>query len=332
MRTKILIGILLLALGAAIGYFFSKYLFFDLRQKPLVAPSSGEESEQRPILPPFAVVIENAPEARPQSGLLEGDVVFETLTEGGITRYLAIFQNRRAERIGPVRSLRPYFLEWALGFGLPVAFSGGSKEALEKLSDQSLGAKAINEFFNERAFWRDPATSVPHNLFTSTKLLVDTFEQKDWGEPSPFVRGWDVKAKQSLASPVAVSEIFIDFSFEPFEVNYQFDSASNSYLRFLGNKPHLDQASGEQLRADNVVVLSTTSRLLDQKLLTIDLETLGSGRATIFRDGQVLQARWRKNSAAEPLRLVDADGTLVALNEGAIWIAVVDQSGNASWK
>ncbi len=331
MRTKILIGILILALGSAIGYFFGKYPFFDLRQKPAIALPSGEESEQPPILPPFAVVIENAPEARPQAGLAAADLVMETLAEGGITRYLAIYQSHSAERIGAVRSLRPYFLEWALGFGLPVAFSGGSKEALEKLEDQSLGVKALNEFFNERAFWRDSAKSVPHNLFTSTKLLTDTIKQKGWGEPL-LKRGWDTKPKKEIAGTVPAAEIFIDFSFGLFEVNYQFDSASNSYLRLQGGQAHTDQDSGEQIRADNVVVLYTTSRLLDQKLLTIDLETLGSGRATIFRDGQVLQARWRKNSVTEPLRLVDADGTLVALNEGSVWIAVVDQEGNVSWK
>jgi len=319
-------------LGIVIGYAI-RYPFFERGGSKNDLPAETPP----PAKPAYAVVIENAPvvqdperEARPQLGLGKAEVVIETLAEGGITRYLAIFQNEQAPKIGPVRSLRPYFLEWAMGFGTPIAFSGGSTEALSLLEAQGAGARALNEFFNEDTFYRDKSRAAPHNLFTSSALLGDAVAAKGWGTLQ-FVRGWDVKPRGAVPAEPVIREIFVDFSFGLFEADYRYDEQTNSYLRSLGGKAHLDEA-GTQLAVDNVVIIRTTSRLLDQKLLTLDIETFGSGQATIFRDGQVIQARWRKNSVSEPLRLIDADGTAVVLNEGKTWIAVVDQDGNVSWK
>jgi len=341
MTRKVVIAALAVVVsGVVIGYAV-RYPFFDFGKPTPQDPALEVALEVKSA---FAVVIENAPvvrdpegssdperEARPQWGLAEADVVFETLAEGGITRYMAIFETEEAKQIGPVRSLRPYFLDWALGFRVPFAFSGGSSEALARIENGADGEKAINEFFNEDTFWRDKSRGAPHNLFTSSGLMLDLLEGKGW-TGSSFTRGWRTKDRDPVAGTPAASQIFVDIGLGSFAVEYRYDQSIGSYGRFLGGQPHADAATGAQLNTDNVVVLETTSRLLDQKLLTLDIETFGSGKAYIFQGGGVLQARWQKNSLTEPLRLVDADGSLVALNKGKTWFAVLDQSGNVSWK
>lgn len=101
--------------------------------------------------PLLAISIDNDPAARPQSGLTAADVVVETLAEAGVTRFLAFFQSNEALLIGPVRSARPYFADWAYGQGAVLAHSGGSKEALEKIS-ATPDLRDANEFYNERSF------------------------------------------------------------------------------------------------------------------------------------------------------------------------------------
>ncbi len=326
-------GIFILLAGSLIGYWFvNRYPNFF---SPPV--SFQEEREANPPQPTdqkplFAIVIENAPESRPQSGLSLADLVIETVTEGGITRMLAFFQNLEAQTIGPVRSARPYFVDWALGFNAIFAYSGGSKEALEKIADLNDGIKAVNEFYYEKFFWRNINRNPPHNLFTSTALLSELAAKKGWETDDIREPAWEISTQSSSFSSATATEITINFSYNLFGVEYQYNPERNSYDRFLAGKPHVDAIGQKQISIKNVVVLYTTSSVIDRQLLTIDLETTGTGRAVIFRDGKVLHARWKKEKPESPLRLLEADDSLIKLNPGSIWFAVLDQQGSATWK
>ena len=115
-------------------------------------------------------MIENSEEARPQTGLDAAGIVFETVTEGGITRYAALYQENLPEEVGPVRSVRPYFVDWLMGFDTSVAHVGGSENALQMVEDRK--AKDINEFFNGDAFYRRNDRESPHDAYARTKNLV----------------------------------------------------------------------------------------------------------------------------------------------------------------
>lgn len=333
MRLKILIGFLFVAAGILIGYAL-RYPIFHFA-KPWQSPAS--ETQSSPNAPPksqpvVAVAVENLPEARPQYGLSLADFVMETVTEGGITRFLAFYGAKDASQIGPVRSARPYFLDWALGFDVPFAHSGGSKEALDRIKAGTGNIKDLDEFFNEKSFWRDPKKKPPHNLFTSTMLLRELLAKKGWTN-SAGTASWAIKKDNPTGEGGnPIKEISINFSSDPYALRYLYDSATNSYKRLLAGKPQIDALTNAPITAKNVVILYTTSTVIDPELLTIDLQTLGSERAMIFRDGGMLQARWKKDSPADPLKLLDADGSLVPLNGGPTWIEIIDQNGTASWK
>lgn len=117
-----------------------------------------------------AVMIENSPDARPQSGLAEADVVFEAVAEGGITRFIALYQNSRPSLIGPVRSLRAYYADWAAGFDPSVAHVGGSGDALTMIRSGNYGVD-IDQFFNAGAYWRANDRAAPHNVYTNFEKL-----------------------------------------------------------------------------------------------------------------------------------------------------------------
>lgn len=333
---KKLFLLILLALIVVVGY---KYLYpvFSLENRQSGQLSFERETEAQnfpPAGPLMAVSLDNHPDARPQFGLSLADMVFETVTEGGTTRMLALFRSRDALKIGPVRSARPYFIDWALGAGAVFAHSGGSREALEKLKILGGALKDVNEFYNEKYFWRDKTRTAPHNLFTSTALLAQLAEKKGWGldegkvDLSAAVRLERTKAEGSATT----TEILVDFSYPLFAAAYDYDPQRSVYKRSLGGSPDVDALNDEQITAANVVVLYTTSSVIDEKLLTVDLETLGSGRAVVFTGGGVRQARWQKADVDSPLSLIDADGSAVSLSPGATWIEVIDQTGTVVWK
>ena len=325
------LAVILLALAVIIGY---KYLYPIFHSRDFVTspqPSPHEEREETPKV--FAgIVIDNAPEARPQYGLSQASVVFETVAEGGITRVLAFYKrDDAATRIGPVRSARPYFVDWVYGIGAALAHSGGSKEGLAKITSLGSAFRDINEFSAEHYFWRDRAKPSPHNLFTSIELLKKYFDAKKWDTDGGQF-GWNVNAVKDLSTTATSTSIFVDFSYPQFAAKYEYDTSQDIYLRSLGGKPALDALDKSQIKANNVVVLYTTSTIIDKNLLTIDLATSGFGRAVIFRSGKTFQARWRKTAASAPLELLDADGTRITLLPGQTWFEVIDQHGTALWE
>ena len=318
MKSKIFFGLLLLALGTGVGYALAHYPIFDFFHPASQAVKAPPEV----IKPLLAVSIDNSPEARSQAGLQDADVVIETLAEGGITRFLAFFESHEAEKIGPVRSARPYFVDWALGEGAILAHSGGSKEALDEI-DSSTDLKDVNEFYNEKFFWRDQTKTAPHNLLTSTELLGKLAEKKGWAADQ-HNWGWDTDSRQTALTANQIAKIAVNFSYAPYAVTFRYNPADNTSERVQDGSP--------QIAAKNLVVLYTDSTVIDKNLLTIALRTTGSDKAVVFRDGSLMQARWKKESAGGPLQLLDADGTKVALESGLTWIAVVDQHSSVSWK
>ena len=317
---KVFLGLIVIVVVGTIGYFFKDPIFDYFR--------SGQIPELSSEMPPttkqlFAVSIDNSPEARPQTGLAVADVVIETLAEGGVTRFLAFYSSASdspTEKIGPVRSARPYFVDWAFGQTAVLAHSGGSKEALEKIENTD-GLFDANEFYNEKYYWRDAKLRAPHNLFTSMKLLGELAEKKNW-ETDPLLQFLPTGGGGKVGG--IASNISVDFSYAPYAVAFNYNSDSRVYER--------KQSGSPKIFPKNVVVMYTDSTVIDKSLLTIDLRTTGSGKAVVFRGGSVQQVRWKKEGATAPLQLLDADGTGVVLAPGLTWFVVLDQAGSASWK
>lgn len=283
---------------------------------PLTGIQVAPEVAARPAT---AIMIENSMDARPQSSLHEAGVVFEAIAEGGITRFLALYQETNPQYIGPVRSLRPYYIDLAAPFDAGIAHVGGSPEALAQIRG---GGKDLDQFFNAGAYWRIPSRRAPHNMYTSFERLDALNKAK--GYTNSKYTSWPRKEDKPLPAPNAKS-INVAISSVNYNSRYDYDPATNSYLRSQAGRPHISTSSeadgaGQQLRPKNVVVL-VVPYSLSGKYSVYGVN--GSGTAFIFQDGGVTQANWSKAGRAEQFSFTDAAGQPVALNAGQTWVALV---------
>ncbi len=304
----ILIG---LAVGAyAFGFFDKKVERND--DKPIIYRSqlTGVETEkdlaERPVL---GVMIENSNEARPQTGLDSAGIVFETVAEGGITRYLALFQEDQPAEVGPVRSIRSYFLNWAMGFDASIAHVGGSADALALVDERN--AKSLNQFQYPAPYHRVTNRVAPHNMYASTDDLRDL--QKELGyNKSSFT---DIpRSDDSPSAQPNAEKITINFSSSPYLVEFRYDQPTNSYTRYLAGKPHIDAETNQPITVKNVIVL---------KMPTNQIEALGEGEALIFKNGTVQSGEWKQTSYKQRIQLTDIQGSQIPLNRGDSWFAGV---------
>lgn len=285
-------------------------------------PVTKEQSE----LPVTGVMIENSPDARPQSGLHKAGVVFEAIAEGGITRFLALFQEEQPDYIGPVRSVRPYYVDWLQGFDAAVAHVGGSAEALAKIKSE--GVRDLDQFANSGPYKRVSNRYAPHNMYSSLAGLTDLSKSKGWTK-STF-EGFPRKPEAASAAPTART-IDIKVSSALYNVHYDYDAATNSYKRVLGGKPHVDERSKEQISPKVVVGLVVPYSIHPDGLHSV-YRTIGSGTAYIFQDGLVSEATWEKTSAKSQITFKDATGKAVAINAGQTWFTATAVNTNVTYK
>lgn len=273
---------------------------------------------------PLAVVIENHPDARLQTeGLEKAKIVYEALAEGGITRYLAVFDPIGVAKIGPVRSARPYFIHWAEEFGGLFVHIGGSDEALAYLKNSS---KVLNvdENRGEQVIWRDQDYQRPHNAFTSTNDLYRKVMPLNWQKQitDSFFK---FKLKEYPAL-IPVQQINLDFSFPSYKVFWEYNPLKNNYIRHLGGKKQ------ESLTAKNIIVQVALTQLIEEdEKGRLDISVLGQGKAYYFLDGEALEGTWFKKDFGEKTVFYDAENQEMQFNKGVTWVEVIDSVSRLSY-
>lgn len=280
------------------------------------------EVNKRPVT---AVMIENSVDARPQSGLKDAGVVFEAVAEGGITRFVALFQDTQPDYIGPIRSIRPYYIDWFLPFDASIAHVGGSPKGLSDL--KSLNAKDLDQFANSGSYTRVTQRYAPHNVYTSIAKLNELEAKK--GFTSANFTGFERK-KEAPATTLTANVIDLKISSTNFNVHYDYEGASNSYKRSVGGKPHTDEKSGAQL-APKVVVAVVMQRGIDGDGQHTNYTTTGSGKVYVFQDGVVTEGTWSKASRSAQWTFVDANNKPLAFNPGQTWFSMVDTPGSVTY-
>lgn len=274
----------------------------------------------------FAVMVENHTEARPMSGPAKANLAFEFPVEGGITRYLLVFDaTTTVDSIGPVRSARPYFVDVADGLNAVYAHVGGSPEALDQIKNNK-SFRDLNEFWNGKYFWRSAKRSAPHNTYTKSELLLEAAAAKKFSE-GHFL-GWRYKEDypaESSTTTVRGSEDGPTVKYGgSYNVAWKFDKEANAYARREAGVMQKD-ADGTPVMAKNVVVLNTDGRVIDD-YGRLKIRTTGRGKAVVYRDGKSFEAQWRRSSG-EHFRFESTDGSDVLFNRGTTWIEVSLDSG-----
>ncbi|MBU0648528.1 DUF3048 domain-containing protein [Patescibacteria group bacterium] len=270
---------------------------------------------------PVAIMIENKIESRPASGLSRAGLVFEAPAEAGITRFLAVFDSRdEVAEIGPIRSARDYYLDWAAEFGALYVHCGGSPQALKTIPSYPI--YDLNEFYNALFFWRSAERTAPHNLYSNSELLNKAIEQKEVENKAAF-EAWRFKDDFPASIPQA-TKISIDFSIPQYKAVWVYTSDTNEYLRYHDNEAHEDK-DGTSITAKNIAIMVTQASVIDNEG-RLNLETLGKGKAWVFRDGGVLEATWQKIDPESRLRFYDVTGREIEFNRGTTWVEVARDS------
>ena len=295
-------------------------------------------------------MIENHQESRPQSGLSSADVVYEAVAEGGITRFMAVFYCGTAIgeiQLGPVRSARTYFLDFASEYGdfpLYVHVGGantpGPANALGQVADYGWVNKGndLNQFsIGFPVFWRDyerldHPVATEHTMYSTTQKLWGIASERDLKSTDKEGAKWDSnfeawEFKDGDPSGESVSPSFSFWGgYSDYDVSWEYDNQENNYKRANGGKPHMDLNNNEQIKASTVVlVFMRESRANDgyQGNLHLLYKNKGSGDALIFQDGQVIQGTWNKTERESRMIFEDKDGKEVKLNRGPIWIEIL---------
>jgi hypothetical protein len=274
-----------------------------------------------------AIMIENSPDARPQSGLKQAGIVYEAIAEGGITRFLTLHQQDKPQLIGPVRSVRQYYVDWLTPYQASVAHVGGSYAALQTVRNGSY--RDIDQFFNGSFYWRATDRYAPHNVYTSFAKLDALNAQK--GYTSSEFTGFSRVDGTPATTPNATS-IAINFSGPLFNTTYSYDKATNTYPRSEGGVAHMDREDG-QIAPNVVIAMKVNEATVFEDGYRQDITTTGSGQATIFQNGTATDVTWHKPTVAAPITFSDATGKDVPLVRGQTWIAAIPiGSGSVSWQ
>jgi hypothetical protein len=273
-----------------------------------------------------SVKVENSPDARPQTNLQRADVVYESVTEGGITRFNALFHSDAPDVVGPVRSARLSDTYIVPQYQALFSFSGASSSV--NAAVRSAGIENLSEDAGvTKPFTRSSNRPRPHNLY------LDVVEARAEGER----RGMDTQreitglqydtARVTQVLPPSVTRISIPFSTAN-NVEWTYDSDRRVYLRVNNRAPFNDAGTGEQVYARNVVVMWAQHRVATSNsagTVTYEIILAGSGKASVFRDGQRFDGTWEAGADAPP-RFIAEDGTPITLAPGNTWMQVVNTS------
>ena len=317
--------------------------------------------------PAFCVQTPNGTDGgRPQAGMDQAGVVFEAIAEAGITRFAAIYQNPSSAVIGPIRSLRLYYLQWDTPFDCTIVHAGGADDALAAV--RSGGYKDLTE--NYTYMYRGTTgTRRWNNLFTTAAYLLQMNADRGYGEshikgfarmtPEESLRNRvDTLATEKLEITEAADEdtsklaakvdaIKLRFGgWATFNMNYAYNATTNSYDRsyetgaahevYVCPESDLGEVNPESActlkqLSPAVVVAMVVQEKKAWDNYHEDITTVGSGDAYVFQNGYAIRGTWKKDSVAEQIKFYDTDGLEIKLAPGQTFVEAIPTYGSVDY-
>jgi hypothetical protein len=277
--------------------------------------------------PAVVVKMDNTPEARPQSGINEADIVYELIVEG-YTRYALVFHSQAPDPVGPVRSARSSDIELVSNLGRPIlAWSGGNPGVVGEVRGAADNGFLIDAMYGvSNDYYRDSARVMPHNLYTRVPGLFENFSPPDAGPPPPLF-SYRAAGAPYTGGAEPTSGIRVDFG-EGTDTEYVWDAERGGWDRFqvdgrhkLANSATVD-ANGVQVAPQNVVIL-----FLEYGVSSVDARSplaisTGSGEAMVLTDGKLVRGRWSRENPLMGWTLTDNSGNPIKLTPGRTWVGL----------
>ncbi|MDF1618180.1 DUF3048 domain-containing protein [Petrocella sp. FN5] len=277
---------------------------------------------------PVGIVISNIHNAIPQIGIEEADIIYETLVEGGITRLFAVYQDFTGEKIGPVRSARHYYLDFAFDFDAIFVHIGGSPQAYNAI--RNLRSPSLDGMSSGVAY-KDSSRRSPHSTYATKERIMKTWEQKGYRtdkDPS-FINKFDFSEEIKLMEPEKVEKVILDFSNYHYAW-FDYDPETMVYKRYqylnykkTGTGEHIDDGTGQQLTFDNIIIqLANIWTIKGDSAGRMDMNLLTEGEGYYLTRGEMVPITWIKKGHNEPTKYFDAKGEPLIMYPGKTWISV----------
>ena len=313
--------------GIAAGAFLIAFLFWWLGGSTIIGIKNEDQRPRASLTGlicdnynkrAIAVMMASDPIARPLSGIGQADIIVEMpVTPNGITRMMAIFQCEEPVEIGSIRSAREDFLSLVAGFGALYAHWGGEREALNKLNNGILDN--IDAMKNEgTVFYRKNSVPRPHNGFTTIELLEDKAEDLGYDLNDIFAGYLRTEEKPERNLNNMITEISVGYE-KPYDVEWTYDNALGVYKRIRGDEAEIDRNTGEQVKANVIVMMRTTSKVLSIDYISVD--TVGEGEAEFYQNGIRVSGTWK--NGVNGLKFYDSNNQEMKFVSGKMWIEIV---------
>lgn len=292
-------------------------------------PLTGNGTDNKPEERAVAVMINNHPLARQQSGLSQADVVYEVLAEGEVTRFLAIFQSEKPDNIGPVRSARDYYIDLAQGYRALYIAHGYSPDAQKMLAsgryDQLNGMQHDGTLFKRAGFRK-----APHNSYISFENIEKGAERQkyDMSVPPAPLEFMDAKEAEADLPGTPAPRVQVVYSgSKAFTNEYRYDENAGAYNRYSGGVQTEEYETKEPVRTENLLVAAAVHKVIDNKgRRAIDFSS--GGKAILFQKGKAKELEWRN---VEGRILPYENGAPAKLIPGKTWISIVPSLNSISY-
>lgn len=285
---------------------------------------------------PIAVMVENSPGARPQTGLMEADIIYEAMAEGSITRFMCLFNDNTPQKVGPVRSARLYYInlarEWDAAyvhFGGPSMSDKPSYVYGSDSSDIKLRIDGIKGKYSN-LFWRDSARKAPHNAYIDLRSVSKIYNYTPKERTYKFQ--FDANASNSGNTVDTIGVPFVsgkkDF------VEFRYNKATDKFERYMSGTPFMvntvtrddngkETSKSSIMQVQNVIIQYAKTYTLQNDVKGRRMvDTVGSGKAVYFVGGKQLTGTWKRDSKDTSTQYLLDDGSSVTLKPGNTWVCL----------
>ena len=289
-----------------------------------------EVTKEERNMRPYAIMTENTKDAIPQYGLNSASIIYECPVEGGITRLMAIYENLgNMEKVGNVRSCRPYYVYFAAEYDAIYTHFGESTEGADALAKKL--TPEINGMSSKggKSFYRTSDRKAPHNAYTSAaglaegaqRLGIDTTYNADEHKHFTFATKGKENKLEDGASANKVSLYF--FNNKPY---FTYDASTGLYVRHQFGNDHIDKVDGKTITVKNIILENVSSAKFSADKGTLNLGVVGSGTGKFITNGKVIDITWKKDSDKAVTHYYDKSGKEIVLNPGKTWISVIENN------
>jgi hypothetical protein len=299
---------------------------------PNINPLTGLVVDDPEVLNrrPLAIKISNIARVRPQSGLNKADLVFEHYTEGGITRFTALYWTHDSKQIGSIRSGRLIDLEIPVMYDAAFGYSGSSSPLRSMFQDSSFFERIVSPDFAHSGFYRlsDPGKSkefLEDTMFTDTYRLRETLKNRGQDTKPEYENGMAFHPDPPSGGTSAKE---IEVKYSATSAFWFYDIGLGNYSRWSDGIPHLDASTDQQLVFNNVLVLS--AKHVNTEIIedsggspSIQIQLWGEGPVSVFRDGQRFDGTWKRQNPEDMLTFYDLQKNIIPLAPGNTFIEVI---------